>query len=78
MEVSEYVSMLFRSVSIRHGNAERFVLLLDWDLSQHGVGGQILDVIWGLSYTLAPYGSHLHPPCSVLIIRTEHEGWELS
>ena len=51
--------------------------LLDWVLSQRGVGEQVLEMIRGLSYTIAPLSPLSHPPCSVLFDSTEHEGWEL-
>ena len=32
----------------------------------------------GVSYSVAPYSSHSHPPCPMLYACTGHEGWELN
>ena len=32
----------------------------------------------GVSYSVAPYSSHSHPPCPMLYVCTGHEGWELN
>ena len=70
-----YVSV--SSVSTWHCGAERDLFLLVGVLSQQGVGTQVLEMIRGLSYAIAPLSPHSHPPCSVLLDSTEHEGWEL-
>ena len=70
-----YVSV--SSVSTWHCGAEPDLFLLVGVLSQQGVGMQVLEMIRGLSYAIAPLSPHSHPPCSVLLDSTEHEGWEL-
>ena len=50
----------------------------EWGLSQHGVGSQVIEIRLGVSYSVAPYSPHSHPPCPMLYICTGHEGWELN
>ena len=73
---SEFPTFLFPAFQL--GMAEqRFLFPLFGALSQHGVGEQVLEILRGLSYAVAPLSPHSHPPCSVLFDSTEHEGWEL-